>query len=259
LARWTAVPCYVSSLPGLEQIVRAAGWVPRGWPPPDPSAGRWLSEARRDALRRGDGYVGVEHLLRTLLTLDTGGSVAAGVRRAAGPWLSAYDEVSAALVPQAITTPDPTVTPRLARLGAELSPGFRVDDLAYRLIPATGLAVAPTLSTDTWDPVGAPGEAGPAAALEVFAGPEDGRVLIPRVGESIGRAGGDASHALYEGSRLTDRKLSRRHLVWNGARLDAVKPLSVVGPEGPRDPAADLRVGDVVVVTSGTRLRGVAR
>ncbi|MEQ1508278.1 MAG: hypothetical protein ABMB14_38965, partial [Myxococcota bacterium] len=99
---------------------------------------------------------------------------------------------------------------------------------------------------------------GVAVRFELVGGPEDGRTILPRSGDAIGRAGGDAQIALYADSRLTDRRLSRSHLRWDGARFQASRPIQVIAADGPRDPAAPPRVGDVLVVTTATRLRAVS-
>ncbi len=258
-ARWTAMRCHVCAIDVLDTVLRPVGWAPDGWPQPDAAASAWLEAARADAERRSDGYVGVEHLLRTLAAAAAGGPVTAALRRAAAEHLRPYEAASASLLPQrghaALE-----VTPRLERVGRGLGSAFGLDALASCVMGE--LAAPPVLEpaafgVETLESVAHP-HTGPID-VEVLGGPEDGRRLTPTPGATIGRAGGDADIALYTSSRLTDRKLSRRHLTWRGDTLDSVRPFQVEGPEGPRDPRLPLRPGDVVEVTRATRLRAVRR
>ena len=53
----------------------------------------------------------------------------------------------------------------------------------------------------------------------VASGPEDGRVLPMRAGQSLGRwnnGGPHPDHALYGGALAIDDRLSRIHLTWLG-------------------------------------------
>ncbi len=258
LARWTAPRCFVSSIDTLELVLRSPLWRPTGWPAASAAAATWLAAARRDAVHRADGYVGVEHLLRVLAELQSGGPVASAVRRSAPTWLVLYDAASAALLPQVGGSSTVGVSPRLARIGEGLPEGFDIDQLATLVLVAVGAGAPPVQSgqLETLDSAVLV-EPGAVDTLEVVGGPEDGRLLTVRDGEVIGRAGGDADLVLYAETRLTDRKLSRRHLTWDRGRLDSVRPVRVTGPEGPREPHQQLRHGDVVQVTAATRLRAV--
>lgn len=266
LARWTELTCFVSSFSALEPVLRPAGWRPPGWPTPDPGASAWLDAAFRDAVRRQDGYVGVEHLLRALGAIDGGRGVAAAVRRMAGQWLARYDAANATLSPQRVDGAagplDPAPTPRLRRFGdALIAPAdapFGIEDLADLVLEAFPVGIVEP-GAETVDATPLPGAGGPADALEVIGGPEDGRVLVPSDGDAIGRAGGDAELTLYATSRLTDPRLSRRHLVWRDGRLDAVRAIEITSLHGPRDPTLPVRVGDLIALTPATRLRAVRR
>lgn len=265
LARWSVMRCYVGRLDALSAVLCPQSWVPEGWPIPRADAAAWLHAAQLDALRRTDGYVGLEHLLRTVTGVVGGETCAATLRRCAAMWLRPYEEASAGLLPQGGHAADLRPTPRLRGLGEALRPGFSLEGLAAAVLgqpTLTPLGAVPGDSKfDTLRTLesSAPPAAPEATALEVVGGPEDGRI-IELAGEFVlGRAGGQADVQLYAGTRLTDRKLSRRHLEWSGGRLRSERSLEVHGPEGVREGGAPLRHGDLIAVTGSTRLRALAR
>ena len=132
--------------------------------------------------------------------MDTAGDDVAWLHRSAASLLATYEEVAAALVPKDSAPPEqPDTTPRLAALGPGLPESFDAATLAraLRSHPVVGELAGPqVLATEqTW--LTEDGNAPVARALEVLGGPEDGRRLVPQPGHRIGRAGGDAQHALY--------------------------------------------------------------
>lgn len=248
-ARWTAWTGHVGRLDALAARLRLAGWTPPGWPLPDAAAAGWLTAAHADAVRRGDGYVGVEHLLRTLPSVEGSGTATAALRRVARAVVAVYDGIAGALSPGELAE-GVVPTPRMVRIGHGLAPRFGVEALAYRLLEPAGRR-PDTVSTDRGDAALVP-----AAALEVVGGPEDGRVVRPRVGDVIGRAGGDAAVQLFVGTAAVDRRLSRRHFVWDGAGVVPIRPVEIDGHDG-RRAHGPVHVGETIEATPGTWLRGV--
>ena len=250
-------------------------WRPAGYPRPSPEAGSLLEMARSLATELGGGYVGIEHLALALERWGGGGARTRSVR-----FLTPYAElraIVAAFSPTEGSSADTRGSTRLRR--ATLSDGFSGDDLWEALLSDPGLllhdlgkfgdvariAAAPLgLSTlmSFHDGMMDDEVARPAMRLEVVGGPEDGRWFEPKPGETIGRWG-DANpptHALYADTAVTDRRLSRQHLRWDGPgnlycfkkawRRRASRSEVVEGE-------LTLLQGDVLVLSPGTRLRGV--
>ena len=168
----------------------------------------------------------------------------------------------------------PRPTPRLRRLGPRLAVGFSPEDLWVCLLENAGAAVRVLLdepkralrartavpdpevteaTQDTWRE-----DDGPAVALEVLTGPEDGRTLTLRPGEALGRASGSrrAEHRLYDDTTLTDAALSRRHIVWQGdgyIRLEA----AIVFPRQEKGEIF-LAAGQLLGLTRCTWLHGLS-
>ncbi len=96
--------------------------------------------------------------------------------------------------------------------------------------------------------------------LTVLGGPEDGRALKMQVGDTLGRASDSdgPTHALYAGTRLTDRKLSRQHLSWQGPGKVVLKRAArrfrggEIARVGPGE--VELSAGDLLVLTHATRV-----
>ena len=279
LARWNQLQCWVTSPSALSCALKSPSHVPPSWPSPDAEAAEWLAAAHKEARRRAEGYLGVEHLLRALMRIDGGGVVAAAVRRVAPRWLEPYDRSAAALVPQQAPLPgqgpptsygsapspptpsgdDLLPTPRLTAFGESLQEGFGVDALALALGSLGPLVVGEVAVSETVDTVEE--EGGPANALAILGGPEDGRILRPSPADVIGRAGGAAQIELYLHTRLTDRKVSRAHLRWEGegmlfalarvhVRSRSSDQTSVTGP-------LPISVGDEIALSEGTRIIGL--
>ncbi len=249
-------------------------WRPAGLARPSPEAASLLETARTLATELGGGYVGVEHLA---LALERWGG--GGVRTRSLRFLCPYAELRAiigAFTPTEASSQDDKGTSRFRRVA--LSDGFSADELWASLLDDPGLvlhdlgkfgeiarAAAPTgLSTLMSFHDGLVDEevARPAVRLEVVGGPEDGRWFEPHAGETIGRWG-DASpptHALYADTAVTDRRLSRQHLRWEGAgRVFCFKKVwrRRAGRAEAFEGEVILLEGDVLVLSPGTRVRGV--
>lgn len=105
-------------------------------------------------------------------------------------------------------------------------------------------------------------EGGLATNLVVLGGPEDGRLLNPTPQAIIGRAGGTAQIELYRHTRLTDRKMSRAHVRWEGAgRLFALQRVWIRSARSlasaPVIGECELSIGDELAFSEGTRVIGV--
>lgn len=278
--RWHRVQLRLADLAPLEQG-GAAGWRPQGWPRPGPEAAALLVRARAIAEARGHGFVGLEHLTAALEETPGGGPVTAHVRVKLG----GVAERLMARVSRLDLNPEGAVdwggTPRLRALGAGLLPGFEPDALWAAVAgdpnhALHGLASGPLLlPVDTLETArstlmeGAPRAAGGAVgvpdAYEVIGGPEDGRVLTPPAGEPLGRwwPGAREDGALYVGTWLIDRRLSRAHLRHLGPGRALIRRDGERERWGRRAPlpagAAEVALSDVLILTRATRLRAVLK
>ena len=219
-----------AGLDELHQPAALRAWRPAGWPLPAPDAAARLDAARRYALARGAGYVGVEHLCEVALS-------GPAPRRPQGPrpWLH-LDRL-------ARRAPDWTGTPRLKALGLDLPEGFGLKELEQ------------ALSAER------PGAEAPATALEVHGGPEDGRLCILQPGEWLGRdiPGLTPDHALYTDTPVTDPRLPRRAVEWLGpGRLSLPRAVTRPGGEVVGPGVIELWDGEVLQLTRATAVRGVA-
>lgn len=218
----------------LEELHRPAAlrvWRPSGWPLPNAEAAALLEAARRYAMTRGSGYIGVEHLREIVQS-------GPAPRRPTGPrpWLH-LDRLPR-------RAPDWTGTPRLKALGLDLPEGFGLAELRQALAS-----------------VDRPGAEAPATALEVYGGPEDGRLFTLRPGEWLGRdiPGLSPDHALYADTPLTDPHLPRRALEWLGpGRLSLPRAVTRPGPEIIGPGVVELWDGELLQLTRATAVRGVA-
>ena len=248
-ARWSDLHWLVGSLEAASAPpLREALWRPEGWPRPAADASRLLDAARELAWAQGGGFLGIEHVVASLRKVEGGGQATAQIR-ASLPRLDEFEAALAALSPQA-EAQELALTPRLAGWREGLTDGFSLDALCAVLAMdlTAGLSGSHQAS------------GAPADTLTVLGGPEDGRVLVLAEGQSLGRhsEAGGATHPLYQGMRLTDRRLSRSHLVWLGrgqvelkraARRFRGGEIARVGPG-----EVDLRAGDLLVLTHATRL-----
>lgn len=248
-ARWFDLHWLVGSLQAADAPpLREALWRPRGWPRPAADAARLLELARDLAAAQGGGFLGIEHVVASLRKVEGGGQATAQIR-ASLPRLDEFESALAALSPQT-EAQDLAITPRLAGWREGLTDGFSLDALCAVLAMdlTAGLSGSHQAS------------GAPADTLTVLGGPEDGRVLVLAQGQSLGRhsEAGGASHPLYQGMRLTDRRLSRQHLVWMSQGLVELKRAArrfragEIARVGPGE--VDIRAGDLLVLTHATRL-----
>jgi hypothetical protein len=248
-ARWSDLHWLVGSALAAEAPpLREALWRPEGWPRPAADAALLLDAARELAWAQGGGFLGIEHVVASLRTVEGGGQATRQIR-ASLPRLDQFESALAALSPQT-EAQELAITPRLSGWREGLTDGFSLDALCAVLAMdlTAGLSGSHQAS------------GAPADTLTVLGGPEDGRVLVLSPGEGLGRhsEAGGASHPLYQGTRLTDRRLSREHLVWKGqglveltraARRFRAGEIARVGPG-----EVDIRAGDLLVLTHATRL-----
>ncbi|MCA9538684.1 MAG: CHAT domain-containing protein [Myxococcales bacterium] len=270
-ARWYQLTCTLPALddtagPMIQRVDR-----PAGWPMPDADAAALLQTAYEHARQAGSGYVGVEHLA---LALIDGPPVTelARLRFQLGARRRNVEGLLGAFAPRVAEAMAPQPTPRLLALGSRLparfdrkalwdalvidaEPTLRVllDDLERPVVRP----VRPGFDEET-EGSGAPGTPlGPALALEVVAGPEDGRILTIAPNETVGRASrtSQATHALYADTRLTDSTLSRTHLRWAGPGAIELRAGSHYPPRTPG--VFPLEAGEVIGLTRCTWLRGL--
>lgn len=269
---------------------RADQWRPSGWPRPDRGAQEFLTAAFSVADADGHGFVGLEHFTQALVTGNWRGAFVVRARMGLDRVMAEILGTRRGLSRSPAGEPDMGGTPRLQRLGASLAPGFTLDEL-WRAIAADGttlfleLALLPrvtdtpidfdptttgsrpdvlTLTPDT--PFPGTGLGGLADGLVVVGGPEDGLELWPEPGDHVGRAGKDPAEVrwqLYRSTAFQDKYLHRDHLVWVGpGRLHVRDPYKVyVHGRAQECPAGEVpvRVGQLILLTAATRLRGIAR
>lgn len=273
ISRWSNTAWLVADLDAVcAGPLVPAGWHPPGWPQPGADVGVLLLRAQARSRASGDGFIGFEHLLRALAGVPGGGLLSAWLRRAAPGRLARFETMLAQLTLQDAEAPE-RLSPRLLNLGARLKPRFDMEtllsllcdepDLARALlgeVPAPATGEDPFATVDT-SPRAA---SGPATALRVLGGPEDGRLLVPLPGQSVGRwtEGGGPALSLYQGTRLTDRKLSRHHLTWiepGRVELRRAAMRGRGGGERPLPPGpCEVLVGDVLALTPATLVVGAS-
>ena len=271
--RWSNLALLVSDVAALDHgpLWRRPARLP-GWPEPGADAAPLLSRALE--LAESDGFIGMEHVLGALVDTPGGGDLAGWLRRVAPPRVLPFRDQLAQLSPQPGAEEGPPVpTPRLLGWGRRLHPEFDLESLATVIAadPEVALAlfgaVVPSSASDA-DPYATMESLPPdrlplAQGLVVLGGPQDGLILRPRAGDSVGRtAESDGpDHPLYQGARWWDRKLSRDHLRWVGpGRIQCRRPLlRTRASEDEPLPAGEVevRVGDLLALTHGTRVVGV--
>jgi DNA-binding winged helix-turn-helix (wHTH) protein len=199
--------------------VSRENWAPTGCPTPGADASALLSTARQTAEERGDGFVGLEHLLLALERHPVEGE---GADHARAILRGGRFEVRLAqLVPSKDERqPDWRGTPRLQTIVAGLSDDFGAEVLmdAIAREPARGLQ-AIDLEFSLLEVTGSPWGQRTVQCVEIAGGPEDGRRLRPKPNEWIGRAwpGHEVDHGLYAECVLEDATISRRgDLLWLG-------------------------------------------
>jgi hypothetical protein len=157
-----------------------------GWPQPGASAAGWLVAADDLATTRGDGPVGLEHLLDSLSEgLD---GPAMELLHRAEPWRERLRQARLARTRRELVGTD---TARIKVIKEGLAPGFSAADLALGLGASPGVpwALAPDspLGPQTVLTQGTRA-AEPGNALVVLGGPEDGRAAGGRRDLGQGRA-----------------------------------------------------------------------
>lgn len=272
--RWANVALLVSDVAALDHgpLWRRPARLP-GWPDAGPDAAPLLS--RTLELAETDGFIGMEHLLGALVDTPGGGDLAGWLRRVAPPRVLPFRDQLVQLSPQpGAPEGPPAPTPRVRGWGRKLHPGFDLEALATVIAadPEVALAlfgaVLPSSASEA-DPYATmeslpPDRLPPAQGLVVLGGPEDGLILRPRSGDSVGRTAESEGpdHPLYQGTRWWDRKLSRDHLRWVGpGQIACRRPLTRTrASEDEVLPAGEVevRVGDILALTHGTRVVGVS-
>lgn len=236
-ARWRELILAVGDM-NLPKQVLWRGWRPRGFPRPSPDAARLLHRARELAEASGTGFVGVEHFALALVAGPVSTPLA-GLRHQISANRKHIESRLAGLAagPGEV---DWTGTPRLRRMGVQLSVGFTVEalwntliednpTLVHRLIggriATTADATDITERGDAPPPQMAPG---PISGLEILGGPEDGRWLPYTPDAWIGRWSDPprCALALYADTALRDLSLSRQHLRWRApSHVEVVRPI----------------------------------
>ncbi len=278
-SRWCNFALYVGDLDTAARPGPVARrWLPNGWATPAPDAAELLDAAHRLSQSSGAGYVGLEHLVQAQASAGGTGMTTQHVRLSLSGRDDFWRTLGAGWVPSANGRADPGGTPRLQGWAQSLVPGFGLEQL-WQLIcsdPTHGLHAVPGVGSllaapglmdggDTLEAGPGPISASPGAPgtqLQVLWGPEDGRAIVPEVGDVVGRWSEDAdrtTHRLYEGTAITDPYLSRQHLEWVGAgRIDLRRPteLSRGGRTERLEPGEfDALVGDILGLSAVTRLR----
>ncbi len=261
-------------------------WLPTGWPAVEPALAELLTRARELAAQRASGFVGLEHLLGAIVGgSDLGGPLSAlflrqlepqlqGVLRGLDPWRARAGVES---------LQDPRPSPRLLAWGRALPQGADAEQLwalasaeAVRMMaqgsadPGATLRTIHDLSRTQGLGGGSLGAAGlapptltPPTRLEVLGGPEDGRVLSPQPGQSVGRHDEDPRFrpdlALYAETLVEDLRLSRRHLEWLGpGRVRMLRRGNALVRMGARLPLSEgvrtLMAGDLLHLGDNTWL-----
>lgn len=233
-------------------------WWPSGSDRPDRRLTSLCGRMEDIATALHHNHIGVEHLIDAMareraasgpFTLWVNTQLASHRARFALPELSPIDLPDAAM----------HFTPRLLR--ACKGPGYTIDieSLLSRLFTTGGLAA--TLELDRLPGGGAVPFGGAILGLEVVGGPEDGRRILPKAGETIGREAPEEGpdNGLYGSTGLIDRRLSRQHFVWLGAGRIELRKRGVLERSGLERPIGEgevrLDARDRLRFGSGTWLR----
>lgn len=271
-SRWWRLSLTVGQASTLDWRLPAAPLLP-GWQG-DAEVMALLHAALHQAQRRGQGWLGVEHLA---LSVD--------LHRLRDPRLRhllRLHQAELALLCDrflAASAPAGALSPRLAAVRQRLPPGFGLDDLVRELVASAPRALASLLGLselpagDLFSIGGADDESAtredlgrapisdqPPAGFEVLGGPEDGRRFVLDSGQVLGRAseGGHAAVALYKEVGGVDEFLSRAHLQAQGdGRYLLLRPADhLLGLERVQRPSGpiEVRAGQVLGLTRATVL-----
>lgn len=208
----------------------------------------WRARARTVAQRMGSGFVGVEHLALALVDGPPNPALAS-IRFALA---ARVDAIRDRIGRFGGSAGEPTPTPRLLALPSDPWAALAETEALAELAGPKPVVVTGEGTVTAW--TAAPGPAEAAGSLEVLLGPEDGRLLAPKPGETIGRDASDgrADHRLYSGP-ATDPRLSRAHLRWWGDG-----EVELLGPARLGDNRVEgrirLRCGDRLALTPSTVL-----
>jgi DNA-binding winged helix-turn-helix (wHTH) protein len=201
-------PLQTSDLPG-DVSGEQAPWAPLGCPQPGASLSRLFEASRKLAGQRGDGFVGIEHLLITLSNTPSRSHATLQQICRSG---TAQTRLGTLTVAFGERSPCWDGTPRLQRICATLGNDATTEDFwaavltdPHRGIYALDLGAAQPVNPRL------PRRRVPTRRLEVIGGPEDGRILRPEPKDRIGRWWPERrlEHALFEGCVLEDSHLSR--------------------------------------------------
>lgn len=270
-ARWWILQLHLGWMDErVEMTLRAPALA--GWPAHRAPVEAVLARALALAERAGPGFLGLEQIAAALLEQPGAGALAR-IR----PLLSALEPdlraQLSALMPGPGAEAPLRPTPRLARLGARLGLGADLDALIEAIAeeegPLLGLqgALAPSSSDATAlsgqsAHLARPRPPNPPLALEILGGPEDGRRLTMAPGQTLGRwdpgSAAPPDHALYQDTRVVDRHLSKRHLIWLGpGRVTLLRPADRErwGQRARLPPGEHvLALGDLLTLGRATRL-----
>lgn len=266
--RWWILQLALGRMDAAGPRVRRSVW-PDSLPLPAADVLLLLEAAANLSKAAGHGFVGVEHLA---LALDERLASSPLSQRALALLEPQRAEIRAHLVALSAADEVPDrlpLTPRLLRIGRQLSVGFDLDALwralaAERFCPLLGLSrLEPAPVAE-----GALADAGPTTVsleppdrVEVVGGPEDGRVLPFLINTLLGRwhASPDTpTVGLYQGTPLTDTRLSRDAVRWTEPGKALLKRPATRRRWGRSSPLAAGEVvvadGDVLALTAATRL-----
>jgi hypothetical protein len=287
-ARWNNATLLVAALdvPSAQPVT--VGWTPSGWPQPNGRTAALLERARALALEQGGGFLGLHHLAAAFVEARLVEPALCRLQVLLPPAQDArWSNLLRGLRRLGPRSGEPELTPRLRVYGVLLASGFDLTGLMGLIVadPNHGLhllasrdlregcglqideASQSTLSRTVefrWEKQESQTATAAARALQVVWGPEDGRVLVPRPGDVLGRwdAERPPSIALYQGCGVVDRHLHRAQLTWLGeGRLQLWhEARRIRGRDEETLPAGpiELLAGDLLQLSPATWLRALA-
>ncbi|MEZ4316155.1 MAG: protein kinase [Myxococcota bacterium] len=245
--------------------------VPGGWPVCAEPVAELLRTAWDLAVAGGHGFLGIEHLVLALRR----DARDAGVRRL---WMLVGDTELVMRASLAGLTPtgeraEPRLSLRLEAWQGRLDDGFDAQGLEDVLRGDLGhllhevASAGPMLGPQRPDANGSTLGVGQGASgdgpceIVVVGGPEDGRVVAGAHDHGwLGRFDGSEELVipLYRDTPCSDLRLSRRHLLWDGERIELRRPARALSPLGdaPLRPGSHrLPPGTLIELTPSTRIR----